>query len=83
MEKLDLKPKKREDKKTEGNKMPENVARKYEAVVVPKVLIFPKKGVRIDMRTMTLQEADAIHDYSPGTYLKLKKESAEEASKKL
>jgi len=82
MGKLNLKPANPAEKKEVKHELPTNVARKYEAVGVPTVQFFPKQNVRIDMRTMSMEEADALFEYSPGRFLKLKKDAAADTSKK-
>lgn len=55
----------------EGLSVP--ASKKYTAVIHPTRLIIGKTGQEIDMRTMTLKEADTLFEFRPNKYLKLKK----------
>lgn len=52
-------------------------SKKYSAVIHPTRLIIGKTGQEIDMRTMTLKEADMLFDFRPNKYIRLKKNTSE------
>lgn len=63
------------------NQLPENVSRKYDPAITP-TTVHLSNGTVINMRTMSIDQADVLHKHKPGKYLTLKKEAAAEAKAK-